>query len=74
MFDFFIIILGTLLSYEVNMDFVGAKVFVDIQMNPRSHEPGGGVDEAAVAQVQQLGEGEPGTCCCAQVEISTITM
>ncbi len=35
MFDFFIIILGTLLSYEVTMDFVGAKFFVDIQMKSK---------------------------------------
>jgi hypothetical protein len=29
------------------------------------HEPGDGVDEAAGVRVQRLGEGEPGTGCCA---------
>jgi hypothetical protein len=32
---------------------------------PEYHEPGGGVDEAARVRVQRLGEGEPGTGCCA---------
>jgi hypothetical protein len=60
---------GSLQGFKIVLSFA---VFHGVLSEPHhlvdiaeDHGLGGGVDEAAGVSVQRLGEGEPGTGCCA---------